>query len=358
MNGMTSSGSGTAALGALALLLALCLLVPAAAVAETGDQVEAAKVLHPGAQFWNQVRGREPLPSPSTQVAGVESAMFMNSTGERWRQFRMEQLIPVAGIAILAAIVLIALFYFVRGKVMIEGGPSDRKLARYTAYERTLHWFIASMFIFLAATGLILLFGRSVLLPLLGPELFSLVASASKEGHNLFGPVFGLALVLIFLKFVTRNIYARGDLTWLLKGGGVVGKIHVPPSGFFNMGEKSMFWLLFFVGGGLVATGLILVMPYFGQGREIMGLAHVVHALSALLLVLVIFGHVYIGTIGMEGAVEGMATGYCDLNWAKEHHHNWAVEVEDQAIPNEEVARMRGIRPRRSGERGAAAQEV
>lgn len=357
MREMFSSGNKMHALVIFAALLLFWSLPPGAAFAETGDAIEAAKVANPGTGLWNQVRSRDQLTVGATQVQGVESAVFINPTGERWRQFRMEQLIPYGGYAIAAAIVMLALFYFIRGKVMIEAGPSDRKLARYTPYERTLHWFIASVFIFLALTGLILLFGRSLLLPLLGPELFSLVASASKEGHNLFGPVFGLALILIFIKFVSRNIYARGDLTWLLKGGGVVGNIHVPPSGFFNMGEKSMFWLLFFAGGAIVGTGLILVMPYFGQGRVIMELSHVVHAVSALLLVIVILGHVYIGTIGMEGAVEGMTTGYCDLNWANEHHHNWAVEVESEAIPNEEVARMRGDRPKAAEQSGAAQQE-
>ena len=357
MREIFSSGNKTYAVVFFAVLALLLAMPPGAAFAETGDQTEAAKILNPGIDLWRQVRSRDQVTVGSTQDQGVDSAIFINPNGERWRQFRMDQLIPYGGFAIGAAVVLIALFYFIRGKVMIEGGPSDKKLARYTAYERTLHWFIASVFLFLALSGLILLFGRSLLLPLLGPELFSLVASASKEGHNLFGPVFGLALVLIFIKFVSRNIYARGDLTWLLKGGGVVGKIHVPPSGFFNMGEKSMFWLLFFVGGAIVGTGLILVMPYFGQGREIMELSHVVHAISALVLLVVILGHIYIGTIGMEGAVEGMKTGYCDLNWAKEHHHNWAVEVESEAIPNEDVARMRGDRPKAIEQSGSAVQE-
>ena len=194
---------------------------------------------------------------------------------------------------------------------------------------------------------MILLFGRPLLIPLMGKEAFSLLASACKEGHNLAGPLFLLALLLIIFRFLGRNLYQKGDLTWLLRGGGVIGKKHVP-SNFFNMGEKSMFWLLFFIGSLIVASGLILVLPAFGQGREIMELAHVGHTIGAIFMIAVILGHIYIGTVGMEGAIEGMKTGYCDLNWAKEHHDLWAKQAEarGEVLSNEEAATLRG-EPRR-----------
>ncbi|MEJ2693478.1 MAG: formate dehydrogenase subunit gamma [Candidatus Thiodiazotropha sp.] len=268
---------------------------------------------------------------------------MINPNGDRWRQFRVYQLIPVGGYVLGGVLAFLALFYLVRGKVPIEGGMSHRKLPRYTSYERTIHWFIAGIFLFLALTGLILLFGRPLLIPLIGKEAFSVLASASKEGHNLMGPLFLLALVLIFIRFVGRNIYQKGDLSWLLRGGGIIGKKHVP-SNFFNMGEKTMFWMLVFVGGTIVVSGLVLVLPLFGQGREIMELAHVGHAVGAIFMMAVIIGHIYIGTIGMEGAIEGMQTGYCDLNWAKEHHDHWASKAEEsgETLSNEEVARLRG----------------
>lgn len=346
MRAMYSPNKGSHVLTRFIMLtfLLFALLLPAMVNAGTGDQVQTAQVANPGTDLWRDVRQRNQAVVGSTQVRGVESAILINPYGDQWRQFRMQQLIPYGGSILGGVIVLLILFYLIRGRVPVEGGPSDKKLFRYSSYERTIHWFIASIFIFLALSGLILLFGRSILLPLLGAELFSLIASASKEGHNLFGPLFALALILVFVKFVRRNIYARGDMTWLLKGGGVIGKSHVP-SGFFNMGEKSMFWLVVFGGGAIAASGFILVLPYFGQGREIMELSHLAHGVSAIVLIAVILGHIYIGTIGMEGAIDGMRSGYCDLNWAKEHHDHWATEVEAEAIPNEEAARMSGDHP-------------
>jgi len=255
----------------------------------------------------------------------------------------MQQLIPIGGYVLGGILLGLVVFYLVRGKVPIEGGLTDKKLPRYTDYERLIHWFIASIFLFLAITGLILLFGRPVLIPLLGKEGFSLLASASKEGHNLMGPLFLLAIVLVFIRFVRRNIYQKGDLSWLLRGGGIIGKKHVP-SNFFNMGEKSMFWMLIIVGSIIIASGFMLVFPIFGQSREWMELAHVGHAIGALLMIAVIIGHIYIGTVGMEGAIEGMKTGYCDLNWAKEHHDFWARKADKrgETVSSDEVARLRG----------------
>ena len=328
----------------LCVLMLLLLVTSTAAIgAETAEQAQAIPVPNPSADLWREVRQRDGILVGKTQVAGVDSGALINPYGETWRNFRMQQLIPYSGYLLVGMLLLLLLFFAIRGKVKVNAGMSDKKLFRYSLYERMIHWFIASVFLFLALTGLILLFGRSLLIPWVGQELFSLLASASKEGHNLFGPVFVVALLLIFIRFVRRNIYQRGDLTWLLKGGGIIGKGHVP-SNFFNMGEKSMFWLLVLLGIVIIGSGLILVFPLFGQTRVTMELAHLSHAITTLLMILVIMGHIYIGSVGMEGALDGMTTGYCDLNWAREHHAQWAerCEQEGQVVSEAEVSRLRG----------------
>jgi formate dehydrogenase subunit gamma len=320
-------------------LLWLLILPPQSlAESERATGLPPAMVLNPAAELWRDVRQRDMPASGTTQVKGVDSGVLINANGDKWRNFRMQQLIPIGGYLLLGIIVALTLFYLVRGKVKIAGGASHSKLPRYTSYERLIHWFMASIFLFLAITGLIILFGRPVLIPIMGKELFSVIASASKEGHNLMGPLFMVALILVFIKFVRRNIYQKGDLSWLLRGGGIIGKKHVP-SNFFNMGEKSMFWMLVIVGSVIVVSGLVLVFPLFGQSREWMELAHVGHAIGAILMIGVILGHIYIGSIGMEGAIDGMKSGYCDLNWAREHHDLWARQMENrgEAIANEAV---------------------
>jgi len=307
----------------------------------------AQKDAAPGVDLWREINRLEPkaLPTGSSQVQGVDSGSLINPYGNLWREFRMQWLVPYGGYALGGVLLLILLFYLIRGEVKIEAGPSDSKLFRYTVYERTIHWFTAIVFLFLAFTGLIILFGRSLLLPWMGSAWFAPIASASKEGHNLFGPLFLLALLLMFVKFVRRNIYEKGDLTWLLRGGGMVGGRHVP-SNFFNMGEKSLFWLLILVGGVIVTSGLVLLFPVFGQGREWMELSHVAHGITTLVMIGVIMGHIYIGSLGMEGALEGMKTGYCDLNWARSHHDWWAEKCEEEGkvLSSDEVARLLGER--------------
>lgn len=300
----------------------------------------------PGVDLWMEIERSKLSPVGSTQVKSVDSGTLINPFGDEWRRFRMEWLVPYGGYAVAGMFLLVVLFYLIRGRVPIHAGPSDKRLPRYTVYERMIHWFIAAIFLFLALTGLTMLLGRSLLIPLIGAEAFSLLASASKEGHNLFGPLFLLALALIFFRFVRRNIYQRGDLTWLLRGGGLIGSRHVP-SNFFNMGEKSMFWMLVLVGGVTAVSGVILVFPVLGQGREIMALSHVAHAITALTMILVIIGHIYIGSVGMEGAIEGMTTGYCDLNWAREHHDWWAERCENngEVITVEEAFEAEGFAP-------------
>lgn len=342
----SSAGVDTAGFSAvlmLTLVLAFLLLMAPHAMAETAGNAPAIQVPNPSTDLWREVRQRDGVTSGRSQIAGVESGTLINPYGETWRNFRMKQLIPYSGYLLAGMLLLLILFFLVRGKIRVKAGISNKKLFRYTLYERMIHWFIASVFLFLALTGLILLFGRSLLLPWIGSEVFSLLASASKEGHNLFGPVFAVALLLVFIRFVRRNIYQKGDLTWLLKGGGIIGKGHVP-SNFFNMGEKSMFWLLVLVGAVIVGSGLILVFPVFGQARITMELSHVSHALTTLLMILVIMGHIYIGSVGMEGALDGMTTGYCDLNWAREHHAEWATlcEQEGKVITDVGVSRLRG----------------
>lgn len=345
---------GTAALF-VAMLLALILFGGVPAV--LADDVGIKSVPNPGADLWRAVRERQQTLEPGelpkrpstpgfvtdlsrnlleppsataadTRVQGVDTAVLINPFGEDWRRFRMEQLIPFGGYLLIGALAVILVFALARGRIKMDGGESGKRLLRFTEFERVLHWFVASVFIFLALSGLVLLFGRSVLLPLLGPEAFSVLASACKEGHNLFGPLFLVALVVLFFHFVIQNLYRRGDLTWLLRGGGMLG-VHAS-AGYFNMGEKIWFWLVILGGLAISVSGLTLLFPNFGQGRQIMELALLVHGVAALALIAVALGHIYIGTYGTVGTINSMITGYVDLNWARSHHDRWAKECEDQ----------------------------
>jgi formate dehydrogenase subunit gamma len=331
------------------LLMMVCLLLAAFQIqaADPPPKPPGLTSTSPGAELWREVRQRDLPLSGVTQVQGVDSGVLINSEGDRWARFRIEQPVRHAPTAFLVVIAILVLFYALRGKVGIEGGLSGRMVKRFTDYERVVHWILAIVFLYLAITGMILLLGRTLLIPLFGHHMFSLLASASKESHNLFGPIFLVSLIMMVFSFARRNIYEKGDLTWLLKGGGFIGKGHVS-GGFFNMGEKSWYWMVILIGLVIAISGFILVMPNFGQGRIIMAISHVVHVLGAIILIAVSLGHMYMGSIGTEGSMEAMKSGYVDINWVEAHHDRWARQVkesEEMILSAEEFARRHGRVP-------------
>lgn len=338
----------------LVVLLAFFLAVTAIALPRAaGAQAPQSRpelpagvsAVNPGSDLWREVRQRDLPASGISQVRQVDSGILINAHGDRWARFRTTTLAQYSGIALAAIFVIVVLFYFARGRIPIEGGLSGRMVRRFTDYERVVHWTLAVVFLFLALTGLILLFGRPLLIPLFGKEIFGLIASASKEGHNLFGPLFLVSLVMMLISFGRRNIYEKGDMTWLLKGGGLIGDGHVS-GGFFNMGEKTWYWMVILIGLVIAISGLILVSPNFGQGRVVMEVSHLIHTASAMLLIVVSVGHMYLGSIGSEGALEGMKTGYVDINWADAHHDRWgrACHEQNRIVAAEDYARLTGTR--------------
>lgn len=326
------------------MLVLFCLVAPAnAGPPHRPDFPQGVSTTNPGSDLWREVRQRDLTITGVSQVKGVDSGVLINVEGDRWARFRIDNPVRYAPMIMLAVVLVLLAFYVLRGKVGIEGGLSGRMVFRFSDYERILHWCLAIVFLFLAITGLILLLGRTLMIPLFGHHLFSLLASASKEGHNLFGPIFLVSLLLMLVSFARRNIYEKGDLTWLLKGGGFIGKGHVT-GGFFNMGEKSWYWLVILVGLAISISGLILVFPNFGQGRVIMALSSVVHVFGAIILIAVSIGHMYMGSFGTEGSSEAMKSGYVDINWAEAHHDRWAKTCHEnnEILSAEEFSRLQG----------------
>lgn len=326
--------------------------------AAENDPIEGVILKNPGADLWREVRQRNIAIEGISQIKSVDSGILINPQADRWTRFRVDQLVNYAAIILAGLVLLLLVFYLLRGKIKVEGGLSGQVLHRFSDYERVLHWTLAIVFLFLAITGLTLLLGRTFLIPLFGQEFFSLLASSSKEGHNLFGPIFFASLIMMLLRFVKRNIYEKGDLTWLLKGGGIIGKSHVS-GGFFNMGEKTWYWIVILIGLLISVSGFILVSPNFGQGRVIMELSHIVHVISAIVLIAISFGHMYLGSVGSEGALESMQTGYVDVNWAESHHDRWAKECRDnnRVISADEFNRLQGKVNSGTKESGSVAAE-
>jgi formate dehydrogenase subunit gamma len=226
---------------------------------------------------------------------------------------------------ILGTIALLGLAYLMIGRIRIEGGRSGRKILRFKALERFSHWLTAVSFIVLGLTGLNITFGKLLLLPVIGPDAFASVSQAAKYVHNFTSFAFVVGLVLIAVIFFRDNLLEKVDIDWLKQGGGFIKSKHAP-AGRFNFGEKLVYWLSLAAGIAVSLSGFLLLFPFFGTDIAQMQLAQVVHAVVAVLFVALILGHIYIGTLGMEGAFEAMATGEVDLNWAKEHHDLWLAQ--------------------------------
>ena len=298
------------------------------------DQANEAAVrrqIQPGnnAPVWREVRSGA---GAYASVPGREMNVLVQSEGQEWRARRNGFWAVIAGWLLVAVVAVLAIFYVVKGTVQLEHPETGRKILRFTQLERWVHWFVAVTWTILAITGLIMLFGKNILLPVIGYTLFSALASLSKNMHNLIGPLFFVSVLVMVITYARYN-WPRGyDIKWLLKLGGLFSKEH-PPSGKFNGGEKMWFWGGVLVIGTVVSiSGLVLNFPNFDQTRATMQTANIVHLISTGMFMALGLGHIYLGTIGLAGTYRGMKTGLVDEEWAREHHRYWYEDVKSGKI--------------------------
>jgi formate dehydrogenase subunit gamma len=312
----------------LAIVLLTAIAIPVAAqqptsVNPTASAVKEEQLL----QQLRQIQGRGTIPD-------TKSYVIEQPRGRDWRHFHEVWLHWIGAIVVLGILAVLVLFYLIRGMVRIESGRAGINIVRFNAFERFVHWVTATCFIILALSGLNITFGKTVLLPLIGPGAFSSWSMAAKYAHNYLSFPFTLGVIVIFLMWIAGNIPNRVDMRWFKRGGGIVGHDH-PPAYRFNGGQKAIYWIVVLGGAAVAVSGYMLMFPFYGSGVAGMQLAQVVHGIVAVLFVAAMLGHIYIGTIGMEGAFEAMGSGTVDLNWAKEHHSLWLTEEQARTGPNQ-----------------------
>jgi len=270
----------------------------------------------------------------STATSQSGEPRVMQVLGEEWRLIRRTYILPYAGWILLGTISLIALFYLVRGPIRIEGGRTGKMIPRFSMSHRIAHWFLASTFILMGLSGLIILLGRPLLVPLIGHKANALLTSAAMQGHNLFGPVFIVALLIMIVRFMKGNFFQLADLKWIIKGGGLLGG-HAS-SHHYNFGEKGWYWIVVIVGLIMSVTGMFLLFPWLTDVLAWHQLSTLLHAGGAILMIAIAMGHAYIGSLGMEGSIDSMLRGEVDENWAKEHHDLWYEEVTGEKVHHDE----------------------
>jgi formate dehydrogenase subunit gamma len=318
-----------------ALALAFVVMVSAPAQAQQPNSVNPSANAVKEEQLLQQLKiisGRGTIPDAKSYN--------LEQPGRDWREFHQVTLPWIGAIVILGILAVLVLFYLVRGMVKLESGRSGRVLVRFNAFERFVHWTTATCFVVLAITGLNVTFGKKLLLPLMSPDAFSAWSQWGKYAHNYLSFPFTLGVILIFLIWIAGNIPNRVDVEWLKRGGGMVGHDH-PPAYRFNAGQKMIYWIVVLGGGAVAASGYILMFPFYGTDISNMQWAEITHGIIAMLFIAAMLGHIYIGTIGMEGAFEAMGTGTVDVNWAKEHHSLWLEQENARTGPAQSQAQPR-----------------
>ncbi len=301
----------------------------------------------------------------SVSAVGDVATVRVQDGGMRWHEFRDTTLRTYGGWLLVGTMLVLLAFYLIHGRIMIDDGRTGRTVTRFKAIERFGHWLLAGSFVLLGVTGLLVLFGRVFLVPMFGKDANAFLLVWSKWVHNNVSWAFILGLAMIFVMWVVHNIPNRTDLTWLKKGGGILFGHEHPPAKKFNAGQKMIFWSVVLFGSLIALTGVSLLFPFdlplfaktfnllnatglpqlVGYGdlpvllapQEEMQLAQAWHAILAFVLMAIVLAHIYIGSVGMEGAIDAMTSGEVDEQWAREHHGLWVEEIkqETKATPAE-----------------------
>lgn len=284
---------------------------------------------NPRAAFWREVR--ESSPGYTSVTGPYATNVLIQNGGENWRSLRQG---PIAtyGALILAVVVVGVLGIFIfKGPDRLHGEPSGVRILRWTMTDRMVHWYTAILFIILAITGLSLLYGRAVLIPVIGKEAFAAYAALAIDAHNYLAVFFMAGLAVMILLWMKKNIFTRDDIAWF-KAGALFAKEHVPAP-FTNGGEKIWYWLLAISGIAISVSGFYLLFPNLGFERSTMQVAYVVHVAGAIIAIAGSLGHMYLGSVGVPGSLEGMTGGYVDATWAKQHHGLWYEDVKEGGSP-------------------------
>ncbi|WP_424966573.1 formate dehydrogenase subunit gamma [Dinoroseobacter sp. S375] len=291
----------------------------------------------------------------TVSARGPATGVLIQDRGMWWLEFRQGPLLKYGGYLLLGTLGALALFFLLRGRITIDGTKTGRTIQRFASIERFAHWLLAGSFIVLGITGLVSLFGRLYLIPVFGKDSFAVLAGASKWVHNNISWAFMLAILMILVLWIKENIPNKTDLKWIAVGGGIFKKGVHPPAKKFNAGQKVIFWSVILLGGSISISGLSLLFPFempmfaktfavlnstgvpemLGFGilpeqlapHEEMQYAQLWHSIVAFVMMAIILAHIYIGSVGMEGAYDAMGSGQVEEQWAREHHSLWVDEV-------------------------------
>lgn len=305
--------------------------------AQESAAADADRAGNPRAGYWREVRSGE---AGYTAVTGPETGVLVQSRGETWREIRNGPVMTLGAVLVIGMILALVAYHLKTGGFKLHN-PTGRMVVRWQMIDRVVHWYTAILFVILAITGMSLLWGRVVLIPVMGKEGFAAWAGLAKPVHDYLALFFALGLAVMLLMWFKHNLPRAYDLEWLKQMGGYLSGKH-PPAGFTNAGEKLYYWTLVVAGTAIVVSGFYLLFPNFGWDRATMQNANVVHGIASLIVIAFVILHIYLGTLGSEGAFQGMVSGEVDEAWAEQHHNLWYEELKQQGPASARDAEVPG----------------
>lgn len=305
-----------------------------------GGAGEVRRWLDRESQDFGVLRNRANVTGIAPVYADRRGNVLIQSGGRDWRRTHEDEITFGGGWLIFGGLLLMAVFLALRGRVRTKRPYTGRRVMRFSPFERMIHWLVATSFTMLGLTGLVLIYGQYLIKPWLGAGAYSSLAEASIYVHIAFSLAFVLGLVVMLVVWARENVWRKYDFTWLKMGGGIAWEAgQAPPAERFNAGQKLWYWFAIFAGLLMLASGVTLMFPFFWFDVQGMQWTMTVHAALGLILIVGSFAHVYIGTVGMHGAIDAMWSGEVDTTWAREHHCLWARDIGIEPPESEAVRR-------------------
>jgi len=313
-------------------LLVLCIglglaTAPVYAADEQSSQ-QQAKSMTSDADLWRAIKAGE---SGYSTYKGVDADILINVAGNEGKILRNTYLKPVFAFAFVGVFAAFLVFYFVNGPATLSKGFSGKLVFRWSKADLWIHWILAVSCLIMMLTGLVIMLGRHFIAPFVGDGIWAGVIAFSKFSHDWSGPIFMVSWLACVIKWMPLQTIKMYDLKWFLVVGGYINfgpfKGKHPDSGFANAGEKMWFWSLTIFGFCISVTGIMLVFPTLDLPRIWAMLALLIHGVSAVIIVAFTIVHIWMATVLSEGGMECMVSGYCDENWASQHHNLWYDEI-------------------------------
>ena len=198
-------------------------------------------------------------------------------------------------------------------------------IQRYTANERSNHWFTAILFILLALSGLAMFHpAMSWLYALFGGGQWTRIL------HPFFGVLMFVSFMLLALRMRAHNRFEPGDKQWLRQIDDVLANREdkLPKVGKYNAGQKLLFFTLVVCMIVLLLSGIVIWRQWFSHLFPIglIRFSALLHAFFAFVIIMVIIVHIYAG-LWIKGSIGAMTRGFVTYGWARKHHPRWFDEV-------------------------------